>query len=81
MPDGALLLEDALVLEEALVVELLLLLLPLLLLPFALERRTKSEVAHKWARWLHNPSGLGVPLRFRAGGRMRSGPLVGKVAT
>ena len=41
----------------------------------------KSEVAHLWARWLHNPCRLGDPLRYRAGGKTRSGPLVGKVAT
>ena len=41
----------------------------------------KSEVAHLWARWLHNPCRLGDPHRFRAGGKIRSGPLVGKVAT
>ena len=41
----------------------------------------ESEVAHKWARWLHNPCRLGGPHRFRAGGRIRSGPQVGKVAT
>ena len=27
--------------------------------PTVLERGTKSEVAHKWARWLHNPCRLG----------------------
>ena len=31
------------------------------------ERGTNSEVAYKWARWLHNPCCLGEPLRFRAG--------------
>ena len=41
----------------------------------------KSEVAHKWARWLHHPCRLGDPHRVRAGGRIRSGPQVGKVAT
>ena len=41
----------------------------------------ESEVAHKWARWLHNPCRLGSPRRFRAGGRIRSGRQVGKVAT
>ena len=35
--------------------------------PSATERETNSEVAHKWARWLHNPCRLGEPLRFRAG--------------
>ena len=33
----------------------------------ASERGTKSEVAQKWARWLHNPCRLGEPLHFRAG--------------
>ena len=41
----------------------------------------KSEVAHKWARWLHNPCRLGGPHRVRAGDKIRSGPQVGKVAT
>ena len=41
----------------------------------------KSEVAHKWARWLHHPCRLGDPHRFRAGGKIRSGPQMGKVAT
>ena len=50
-------------------------------IPSATERGAKSEVAHLWARWLHNPCRLGDPLRFRAGGKIRSGPLVGKVAT
>ena len=49
--------------------------------PTALERGAKSEVAHKWARWLYNPCRLGGPHRFRAGGKIRSGPQVGKVAT
>ena len=30
-------------------------------------------MAHKWARWLHNPCRLGGPHRFKAGGRIRSG--------
>ena len=50
-------------------------------IPSASERGAKSEVAHLWARWLRNPCRLGDPLRFRAGGKIRSGPLVGKVAT
>ena len=41
----------------------------------------KSQVAHKWARWLHHPCRLGDPHRFRAGGKIKSGPQVGKVAT
>ena len=79
-------------------------------IPTASERGAKSEVAHKWARWLHHPCRLGgfPTLRsggqnqkwpasgqggyitlaasgdshcFRAGGKIRSGPQVGKVAT
>ena len=49
--------------------------------PTASQRRAESKVAHKWARWLHNPCRLGGPHRYRAGGRIRSGPQVGKVAT
>ena len=49
--------------------------------PTASERGAESEVAHKWARWLHNPCRLGGPHRFKAGGRIRGGPQVGKVAT
>ena len=49
--------------------------------PTASERGAESEAAHKWARWLHNPCRLGGPHRFRTGGRIRSGPQVGKVAT
>ena len=50
-------------------------------IPSATEQGAKSEVAHLWARGLQNPSRLGDPLRYRAGGKIRSGPLVGKVAT
>ena len=50
-------------------------------IPSASERGAKSEVAHKWANWLPHPCRLGDPLRFRAGGKIRSGPLVGKLAT
>ena len=46
-----------------------------------LERGAESELAHKWARWLHHPCRLGGPHRFRAGGRIRIGPKVGKLAT
>ena len=49
-------------------------------IPAASERGAESEVAHLWARWLHNPCRLGDPHRFKAGGRIRSGPLVGKGA-
>ena len=50
-------------------------------IPSASERGAESEVAHLWGKGLLNPCPLGGPLRFRAGGRIRSGPLVGKVAT
>ena len=43
-------------------------------IPSASKRGAKSEVAHKWARWLHHPCRLGDPLRFKAGGKIRSGP-------
>ena len=46
-----------------------------------LQRGAKSEVAHLWAKWLRHPCRLGDPHRFRAGGKIRSGPQVGKVAT
>ena len=49
--------------------------------PTASERGAKSEVAHLWAKWLRHPRRLGDPHRFRAGGEIRSGPQVGKVAT
>ena len=41
----------------------------------------KSEVAHLWAKWLRHPCHLGDPHHFTAGGEIRSGPQVGKVAT
>ena len=50
-------------------------------IPTASERGAKSEVAHKSARWLHHHCRLGDPHRFRAEGKIRSGPLMGKVAT
>ena len=50
-------------------------------IPTALERGAESEVAHKWARWLHNPCRLGDPHRFKAGSKIRSGPQMGKLAT
>ena len=50
-------------------------------IPTAAERGAKSEVAHKWAKWLPHPCRIGEPHRCRAGGKIRSGPQVGKVAT
>ena len=35
--------------------------------PSAPEQGTQSEVAHKWAMWLHNPYRLRGPLHFRGG--------------
>ena len=49
--------------------------------PTALERGAKSEEAHKWANWLPHPCRIGDPHRFKAGGKIRSGPQVGKLAT
>ena len=49
--------------------------------PATSERGAESEVAHKWARWLHNPCRLRGPHRLGAGGRITGGPQVGKVAT
>ena len=54
---------------------------PALGVPTASEWEAQSEVARKWARWLHNPCRPGGTRRFRAGGRIRGGPQVGKVAT
>ena len=48
-------------------------------IPTASERGAESEVAPKWAKWLPHPCRIGDPHRFRAGGRIRSGPQVGKV--
>ena len=47
----------------------------------AAERGAKSQMAHLWAKWLRHPCRLGDPHCCRAGGEIRSGPLVGKVAT
>ena len=49
--------------------------------PNASKRGTKSEVAHKWAGWRHNPCRWGAPQPFRAGDKIRSRPQVGPVAT
>ena len=50
-------------------------------IPTAAERGGESEVAHLWAKGLHHPCRLGDPHRCRAGRKIRSGQLVGKVAT
>ena len=40
--------------------------------PTASQPGAESEVAHKWARWLHNPCRLGGAHRFTARGKIRS---------
>ena len=47
-------------------------------IPTASERGAKSEVAHLWARWLHNPCRLGDPHRLRAGGQNQKWPTSGQ---
>ena len=42
---------------------------------------SQGEMAHLWAKWLRHPCLIGDPHRFKAGGKIRSGPLVGKMAT
>ena len=46
--------------------------------PTASKRGAESEVAHKWARWLHTPCCLAGPNRFKAGGRIIGGPQVAR---
>ena len=50
-------------------------------IPTASERVAKSEVAHLWAKWLRHPCHLRNPHGFRVGGKIGSGPFVGKAAT
>ena len=44
-------------------------------------RGAKSELPHMWAKWLPHPCRIGDPHRCRAGGKITSGPQVGKMAT
>ena len=44
--------------------------------PTTSERGAQSDVANKWAGWLHNPCPLAGPQRFRAGDRISRGPQV-----
>ena len=46
--------------------------------PTASERRAESEMAHKWARWLHNPCRLGDPRRFKAEKQKQKWPTSGQ---
>ena len=48
--------------------------------PTASARVTKSEVAHRWARWLQNPCRLGGPNRFSPADKIRNGPQMGQLA-
>ena len=45
--------------------------------PNASKRGTKLEVAHKWARWLHNPCRLGGSPPLQGGGRNQKWPTSG----
>ena len=47
-------------------------------IPTASEWGAKSEVAHKWARWLHHPCRLGDLHSRRAGGRNQKWPIHGQ---
>ena len=49
--------------------------------PAASQPVPESEVANKWAWWLHNPCRLGGGLRFRAQGKITGGPQMGPPAT
>ena len=50
-------------------------------IPTASERGAESEVAHLGRGGCLTPAHLWGPHRFTAGGRIRSGPQVGQVAT
>ena len=47
-------------------------------IPTASKRGAKSEVTHKWARWLHHRCRLGDPHRFRAGRQNQKWPIHGQ---
>ena len=49
--------------------------------PTASKWGAESQVVDKWAMWLHNPCHLGGPHRFKAGGKIRRGAQLRKVAT
>ena len=46
--------------------------------PTASKRGAESEVAHKWARWLHNPCRLGGPPPLQSGGQNHGWPTSGQ---
>ena len=47
-------------------------------IPAASERGAKSEVAHKWARWLHHPCRLGGSPPLQSGGHNQKWPTSGQ---
>ena len=50
-------------------------------IPTASERGAQPEVAHEWARSLHNPLPPRGSPPLQRGGKIINGPLLGKVAT
>ena len=46
--------------------------------PTATKRGAKSQVAHKWARWLHNPCRMGGSPRLESGGQNQRWPTSGQ---
>ena len=46
--------------------------------PTASKRGAESEVAHKWARWLHNPCRLGGSPPLQSGGQNQRWPTSGQ---
>ena len=46
--------------------------------PATSERRAESEVAHKWATWLHNPCRLGGSPPLQSGGQNQRWPTSGQ---
>ena len=51
--------------------------MPACWVPNASERAAQSEVAHKWARWLHNPCRLGGSPTLRTGEQNQRWPTSG----
>ena len=49
--------------------------------PQNFKARTKTELSHQWEDWQHHPYRLGGRQRFKQGGKFRSGPQVGRLAT
>ena len=47
--------------------------------PTAAERAAKSEVAHKWAKWLPHPCRIGEPHRHQSGGQNQKWPTSGQI--